>query len=67
MGPVCCINQSDEQKTVDVHHVYNNHLEEENNNSKNASIENNAIIICRNKTINEINYSIRYKPKVKKT
>lgn len=68
MGQVCCNPRSEEKKTIDVPHVENCDLEEQNiNNSKNACIEANSIMICSNKTTNEINYNIKYKPKSKKT
>ena len=67
MGQACCNPRSEEKKTIDVPQVDNCYLEEPyNNNSKNACIENNAIMICSNKTTNEINYNIKYKPKSKK-
>lgn len=67
MGQVCCNPRSEEKKTIDVPQMDNCYMEEQiNNNSNSASIESNAIMICSNKTTNEINYNIKYKPKSKK-
>lgn len=66
MGLICCNPKSEEKKTIDVPHI-ENHLVDEpiNNNSKNPFIETNSIMICSNKTTNEINYNIKYKPNLK--
>ena len=66
MGQVCCNTRNEEKKTIDVSQIENINVEEPNNNSKNVFIETNAIMICSNKTSNDINYNIKYKPKTKK-
>jgi len=67
MGQICCNPRSEEKYAIDVPQVDNCYVDEPtNDNSKNAYIETNSIMICSNKSTNEINYKVKYKPKLKK-
>ena len=60
MGQACCNIRQVEKKTIDVPQADNPQIIEEpvNNSSKNNFVESNAIMICSNKSFNEINYNI---------
>jgi len=66
MGLGCCHPKQIDKNIVEVPQLENPNYEEPINDNSKTNLETNAVIVCSNKSLNEMNYNIKYKPKKRK-